>query len=149
MCGISGSGKSTIAKEYAKQNNAEIVSTDEIRKELFGDASIQENGYKVFCIARDRIIEKLKRKENVIFDATNLRMRDRKKVLGWVKDFNCEKLCFAVIVPYETAVARNLNRKERIVSKEVILKQKENYIIPTKNEGWNRIYFFDEREKKI
>ena len=38
MLGIPGSGKSYMAKKIAKQERAEIISTDEIRRELFGDA---------------------------------------------------------------------------------------------------------------
>lgn len=37
MCGLAGSGKSTLAKKIADEKDAEIISSDELRKEMFGD----------------------------------------------------------------------------------------------------------------
>lgn len=37
MCGLAGSGKSTLAKKIADKRDAEIISGDELRKEMFGD----------------------------------------------------------------------------------------------------------------
>lgn len=48
MCGISGSGKSTKTKELAKEYNAMIVSTDEIRKIKFNDVNNQKHNREVF-----------------------------------------------------------------------------------------------------
>lgn len=39
MCGLSGSGKSTIAKELAVKYDAAIVSSDAIREEICGIVS--------------------------------------------------------------------------------------------------------------
>lgn len=36
MCGLAGSGKSTLAKKIADERDAEIISSDELRKEMFG-----------------------------------------------------------------------------------------------------------------
>jgi len=47
MIGPSGAGKSTFAKAFAARHNAEVVSTDEIRKMMFGDESIQRHGKRV------------------------------------------------------------------------------------------------------
>ena len=44
MCGLSGSGKSTIATQIANENpNTVIVSSDEIREELTGNYEDQEH----------------------------------------------------------------------------------------------------------
>lgn len=51
MCGISGSGKSTKAKELAREYNAMIVSTDEIRKIKFNEVNNQEHNGEVFRYA--------------------------------------------------------------------------------------------------
>lgn len=47
MIGLPASGKSTIAKEFSKSEDAIIVSSDEIRKEL-GDVNDQSQNTKVF-----------------------------------------------------------------------------------------------------
>ena len=72
LVGISGSGKSTIAQEYAEKFNAEVFSSDKIRFELYGDESIQDNPQKVFQILHKRIKTALKQGKNAIYDATNL-----------------------------------------------------------------------------
>ena len=41
MVGAPGSGKSTYAARIAKRENAVIISGDQIRAELYGDANIQ------------------------------------------------------------------------------------------------------------
>lgn len=47
MIGLPASGKSTIAKELSKSEDAVIVSSDEIRREL-GDINDQSQNTKVF-----------------------------------------------------------------------------------------------------
>ena len=39
MCGLVASGKSTKAKELAKEYNATIYSSDALREEMFGDVN--------------------------------------------------------------------------------------------------------------
>ena len=44
MCGLSGSGKSSVAAEIQKNNeNTVIVSSDALREELFGDYEDQKH----------------------------------------------------------------------------------------------------------
>lgn len=51
MCGLSGSGKSTIAAHIANDNpNTIIVSSDAIREELTGNYEDQEHNEEVFKI---------------------------------------------------------------------------------------------------
>ena len=56
MCGLSGSGKSTIATQIANENqNTIIVSSDAIREELTGYYEDQEHNEEVFKIFHNRI----------------------------------------------------------------------------------------------
>ena len=73
MCGLSGSGKSTIATQIANDNpNTIIVSSDEIREELTGNCEDQKHNEEVFKIFHDRIRKNLENKKNVIADATKV-----------------------------------------------------------------------------
>jgi len=76
MIGIPGSGKSTYAKELAKEKGYKIISTDIVRLENPG---IKEEDVwpKVYWM----IAEELKSKDDVIYDATNItkKVRDRFK----------------------------------------------------------------------
>lgn len=75
MCGLSGSGKSTISKELALKYNAVILSTDAIREEIYGNPECQDNPEKIFGILRNRIRRNLKNDRNIIVDATNLTIK--------------------------------------------------------------------------
>lgn len=142
MCGPAGSGKSTMAEVLAKRYNATIISTDRIRKELFGDEAVQAEGNKVFRIAYDRIETELRKNHIVIFDATNLLPSWRTKVLEYAKTWNKGfNVCYWSKTDIETAKERNLNRK-RVVPEYVIENQFEKFVIPTYDEGWDAIFEF-------
>ena len=138
MCGIPASGKSTVAKLL----NSNIVSTDSIRKELYGDESIQGNGREVFSLAYSRIRNYLSLGENVVFDATNIRKRDRKTVIDIGKEYNCDNIiiCYCS-TPLEIALERNANR-ERKVPVQVIKRMFNNFEEPSYAEGVNYICVF-------
>jgi hypothetical protein len=72
--GLPGSGKSTWA---GARSDCMVVSTDAIRKELFGDESEQKNGAFVFEIAYARLAQAVALGHDVIFDATNVKRKSR------------------------------------------------------------------------
>ncbi len=83
--GISGSGKSTWVNSLANQGFV-VVSPDAIRKELSGDISDQTRNGEVFTIANQRSVDALNNGDNVIFDATNVKSKDRRNLLNHLKD---------------------------------------------------------------
>ena len=133
LIGISGCGKSTIAKEIydADPSNHLIVNRDKIRELLFGytEASIGEyysrdDMYK--CEAQvtkyeDLIIRQgLQDDKTVIVDATHL----RSKYLSRFKNFNVPVHYLAIDVDINTCKKRVENRT-RSVSPEIIDSQYE------------------------
>lgn len=76
MIGIQGSGKTTYAEKLSSEKGYDIVSTDIIRK---NNPGINEND--VWPMAYQTISNILERKDDVIFDATNItkKVRDRFK----------------------------------------------------------------------
>lgn len=71
MVGAPGSGKSTRAKILMKGGKYKIVSFDEIRKEWYGDISIQGDSKAVVEEGYKRAKDYLDKNYHVIFDATN------------------------------------------------------------------------------
>ena len=141
MCGAAATGKSSVAKQYAKWHNAVVVSTDTIREELFGSAAVQKLGDLVFKIAYQRIEEALYYHRNVIFDAMNLKVRDRKKFLKKFKSLhNGYNIVLVMETSLEEAKRRNRNRS-RVVPDEVIEKQFQKFVRPTESEGWDIVKF--------
>lgn len=127
MCGISGSGKSTKAKELASKYNALIVSTDEIRTKVFKDINDQKHNKEVFQIAYKTINILIEQSINVIFDATNIKyssIKELKKNIKYWNDIN--RMLYIMDTPIEKAIEQN-NKRDRIVPIEVIIKQANTF----------------------
>lgn len=57
MCGLSGSGKSSVAKQLAQEHeNTVIVSSDLVREELTGDYENQDHNEEVFQIFHKKFV---------------------------------------------------------------------------------------------
>src|SRR5471030_2275033 len=83
LIGIPCSGKTYYAKKYLKAQNTIIVSTDEIRKEHFGTKQFnKESNNYILSIAKLRIEEQLRIKNNVVLDATNTNKKHRKAIIN-------------------------------------------------------------------
>lgn len=138
MIGLPGSGKSTIANEIGKELGIPIVSSDEVRKEV---TSSEEDFSKDGYIWGKVIPNKLKSallKGDVIFDATNLRVRDRnktKKAIGLEHEYQA----IYVDVPLETCIERQGNR-DRKVPPERIKEMYNEMVAPTTKEGFVEVF---------
>ena len=141
MCGLAGSGKSTLAKKIADKRDAEIISGDELRKEMFGDETHQEDKNKLFTEYNKRIRAALERGSDVIADKTNLSIRSRRAILEAVKDLDIYKECVICNIPFEKCLENNRNR-EKHVPEEVIRRQLYGFQIPFLEEGWDSISIF-------
>lgn len=136
ICGPAGCGKSTFAKTL----DGEIFSSDAIRAELFGNASVQDNPGLVFKTLYSRMFKHLHNGGNAILDATNLYHKDRVGVLNSVRNIapDAECVCFAFNTDYETCTARN-QRRDRHVPDNVIARHINRYEYPSMDEGWDKI----------
>ena len=110
--GISGSGKSTWIKSQTNSNTI-VVSPDDIRRELTGSVSDQSKNALVFEIAHKRVADALNAGKNVIFDATNIKSRDRKSLMNYMK-VHVDKPFegFAKVFSVDPEVAKQRVRKD-------------------------------------
>ncbi len=139
MVGLSGSGKSSVAKEIAENNpNTVIVSLDNICEELTGDYGNQENNEEVFKVFRKRIREALENNMNVIADAINITMRSRRAIIENVKGIECHKIVYLIPKPFDQCKIDNLNRQHPVPGK-VLDEQIRKFQIPFYEEGWSLI----------
>lgn len=156
MCGLPASGKSSYAKGVKKSI---IISTDDIREEINGNASIQDNGNLVFETAFNRIKENLieNKYKNVIFDATNINYKKRTDIVNRFKKYADKIICYFVYADYEECLERN-SKRERKVPEEVIKRMYYNFYVPQFFEGFDDIIFknnsntthdYDELEEKL
>lgn len=138
MIGLPASGKSTIAKEIAKKENAVIISTDDLRQELLNDVNSQENNNLIFKEAERRLKTNIEAGRNVIFDATNINYKKRRDWLNRFNRYAVKKIGILVATPYEECLERNAWR-ERKVPEEVIKRMYFNFYIPQYYEGFSDI----------
>ena len=138
MVGLSGSGKSTKAERLSKKLNAKIISSDNIREELTGDINNQTENERVFKEVYKRIRNELERGSNVIFDSTAINMKSRRKLFYEIQGIDCKVIAHIIPTPYSICQNRNKSR-ERVVPEEVIRRQRLNFEIPFKEEGFEDI----------
>lgn len=139
LCGIPGSGKSTYAKDYVERNgNTVHLSSDAIRKELYGDENIQGNPGEVFALMQKRAVESLNNGSDVLYDATNITRKDRSGIIGVCPKF-AKIECHIIWASIESCIERDTER-ERTVGKEVIDRMLKRFQAPYYDEGLDVIH---------
>ena len=128
LCGASGSGKSTISKKLAQEQNLTRLSMDELEFFLHSDLL-------------PLIIESLQSWENVIVDALYTKLKWREVILEATKDFQCKRTLIFVDTPLDECIRRNRGRDGALPDFviEDIYNSIEN---PTLDEGWDEILYY-------
>lgn len=144
LCGLQGSGKSTYAKKHQEIFQAEIISTDQIRKDY---QPIAES--EVFPTAFSLIKDCFQKGKNVIFDATNINKEARKRnlsgIFSLINKAEIETICVCLKVDKDVCKSRvekrNTLDNEIYLPLEVIDRFNEDYEDPTLSEGFDEIIF--------
>lgn len=138
LVGVPGSGKTTYAKNYIDQiSNVAHLSSDALRKELYGNENTQGNPGEVFALMHKRAVEALNNGCDVIYDATNITRKDRAGIIGVCPKF-AQIECHIVWAPIDVCIERDVKR-ERTVGKEVIDRMLKRFQAPFFDEGINKI----------
>lgn len=138
LVGIPGSGKTYYAKEYVKFNDNTVhLSSDSIRKELWGDEAIQGDNNEVFSLMQSRAIEALNNGQNVIWDSTNMTRKERAYIISACPKF-VQIEAHIIWAPIEDCIRRDAAR-ERTVGKEVIDKMLKRFQAPYYDENIDNI----------
>lgn len=147
LIGIPGSGKSSIALDlyynhYNNKENVIIISSDNIREMLFNDVNNQSDNKKVFDEMQQEVVKYLNLGYNIIYDACNVSIKDRKNILQKINllNLNLNVIAKVICTPVEIAKQRNENRK-RTVPGHVIDKMILKFQLPLYNEGFTEIDF--------
>ena len=149
LVGAPRSGKSTWAKRLAKEaerydKEVYIVSSDSIREELYGDESIQGDSSEVFALAHKRIMNALRANYDfVVFDATNIKRKNRLSLMKKIWEFECEKHCMVFAEPYHILINRS-RLAHRFVPEAVIWNMIKNFEVPLYSEGYDKITLFND-----
>jgi predicted kinase len=144
LCGIPGSGKSTLSSKLSGY----VISTDKIRKFLWDNESVLTHDKLVFKVADTIINYQLAKGVDIIFDATNLTKKSRKKLIQYGKNYQAKVILHWVKTPLGTALKRNAAR-ERKVPEFIIKALFKALQYPNIEEDLDEIHVYNEDFKPV
>lgn len=142
MCGLPASRKSTHAKYISHHENAIILSSDDLRVELYGNVNHQQSNGELFQELYKRAKLNLANGQNVIIDATNI---SKKKRINFINEFKqYQKEVVYISANFASCVMADKYR-EKSVGYSVLDRMYKQLQIPVKEEGWDKVsYYFNE-----
>ncbi len=136
LIGAPGSGKSTWAQKHF--GKASIISSDDVREYMYGDAQVQGNPWPVvYAILESKLASDL---NPIVFDATNVKRKDRRRLINFIRthvvgEFNLHGVVFSV---EKKELLRRNEIRDKPVPKDVIDRMMSSLKggPPTKDEGF-------------
>lgn len=147
LIGLPASGKSTWSSKYMEcHENTELVSSDSIREEVFGNVNDQKHNGEVFNIVHKRVVSAIKNGRDVVLDSTNLSRKRRIGFLKSIPDCSAEAIIFAI--PFEFCCKRNAAR-DRVVPQVAMDRMYRSFQPPHYAEGFDEINIITEGSNNI
>lgn len=139
MMGVPASGKTTLAN-FIKDNvdNVVVLSSDDIRQELYDDESCQDNPKVIFKLLYKRVAKELKNKRKfIIIDSCATKKIDREPVF---KKFKNKSRIIGIMMNTEIndCMVRN-SKRDRTVPCYAILRMYKKFEMPNLEEGFEKI----------
>jgi predicted kinase len=142
LIGPPSSGKSTLAEQMQTMiPGSQIVSTDRIRQELYGDAAHQGTWSEIEAIVLEQIQTNVNQGVPVIYDATNARRVWRMTLLHKLNEAAADWIGWHLKTPRKTCHQWN-QRRDRTVPKSIIdaSDQQLQQFPPLAAEGFIAVY---------
>jgi tRNA uridine 5-carbamoylmethylation protein Kti12 len=135
LCGIPGSGKTTLSNQLVKRHNIKLYCYDTI---IHNNSEKPEN---VRAWILTSIKNDLQAGYNVILDDSNILAKSRTEVLEAIEGCKSQKILIVMNTPLDICLLRNTNRKQRLPD-WVINHMHRKYQSPTIDEGWDKILYY-------
>ena len=118
LVGPAGSGKSTLAARHFAPD--EILSSDELREAIAGDARDQRATRAAFGALHRQLARRLAAGQLTVVDATSVERHARTALLGRARDAGVPAVAIVLDLPPSIVLARNAARAERPVDPGVV-----------------------------
>lgn len=135
LCGIPGSGKTTLSEQMADEQDAVLYCFDK-RKGAFSPTKAPSVRQQMYA----EIAEDLRSGKSVVCDDVNVYKAYRKNILNAVSGIDCRKVLIVLTTPLDECLRRNANRKCRLPD-ALIHGINGAYEPPTLEEGWDEIVY--------
>jgi predicted kinase len=153
LIGLPGSGKSTLAQQLLLGDDSlklQLISTDAIRAQLFGDESIQGSWILVWNQVKlqfQQAVEQISQLQvrEAIYDATNAGRKQRREVITLARECGFTQITgLWVDTPVQVCLERN-QRRSREVPEDVIwhMYRQLHDVPPALSEGMDRLIRFN------
>lgn len=143
LIGISGSGKSTFARERFAAT--EIISSDHCRALVCDDENDQSVNQEAFAILHLIAASRLAHRKLTVIDATNVKPEARAQLLKMARKFRVRPIAIVFSFDVEICLQHNANRVHRVVPRDVILQQHyelQQSLRTLDEEGFHAIHTF-------
>jgi predicted kinase len=141
LIGIPGCGKSSFATLLNRVTKGRIVSTDGIRKALYGDERIQGNWEAIEQEAIAQIQAAIAAGESAIYDATNAKRGWRMSLLFKLQGFNVPWIGWHLVTPLATCKRWNQSRSRQVPEKVLeSMSRSLHQFPPLVAEGFTALY---------
>lgn len=135
MCGIPGSGKTTLSEQLAKEDNAILYCYDKI-----------PNFYRNYACHQAmfrRINRDLNLDKNVVCDDSHITKEMRMNLLKAISHFECKKILHVMKTPVEVCLQQAAERQTGKVPAHIVNECYNRYEEPTLEEGWDEIIYHE------
>ena len=141
MCGLSGSGKTTFATEYARANHLRYINPDQFYGMYNGDECSHYNEFEIWMALFRALHMAEQEGVSVIFDTNALTVVDRTQILNWFPDF--QHILIYIQADTELCLRNNASRR-RVVPEHIMKKMIDRFEPPTKDEDsrWTVMYVY-------
>lgn len=152
LIGCPSSGKSTLANHIIKQySNYQIISTDNIRQQLFGDENIQGDWQLIETEIFKQIDSYIQAEKPIIYDATNAKRWWRISLLEKLAKYeNANWIGWYLKTPLNVCLEWNQERKRQVPDDVITnLYQSLRNFPPLPAEGFLAVYNIPFKEGKL
>jgi polynucleotide kinase-phosphatase len=144
LVGVSGSGKSSFAREHFRPT--EIVSSDACRAMVSDDENDQNATPDAFELLNHIVGTRLRRGLLTVVDATNVQSKARAELVSLARRHHALVDAIVLEVPETVAGRRNAGRADRDVGMPVVRRQQRDLSRSMKRlrkEGFRRVHVLD------